>query len=121
MSSPINHAPASLDEQPAPPAPSTSRPPTQTSRPVHGSVHPPAAPANVGPPSGPIASRASPPGTNSAHIPRRQEAVATAQSTQAKQVEIDSKQLLPPPLSAQLHEKCTQPVVSFISAVKEKT
>ncbi|KIH49109.1 Kunitz/Bovine pancreatic trypsin inhibitor domain protein, partial [Ancylostoma duodenale] len=38
------------------------------------------------------------------------EAVLTAQSSQTKQLEIDSKQLLPPPLSAQLQEKCMQPV-----------
>ncbi|VDK62977.1 unnamed protein product [Cylicostephanus goldi] len=40
----------------------------------------------------------------------RQEAAPILQSSQSKQLELDSKQLLPPPLSAQLQEKCTQPV-----------
>ncbi|KIH54383.1 Kunitz/Bovine pancreatic trypsin inhibitor domain protein, partial [Ancylostoma duodenale] len=111
-----------ISGRPQPPAPedeptaappgtrSTFRPVTQTPRPISGSARPPASPTSVGPPSGITGVRVAPPGTNDNRVPTRQEAVLTAQSSQTKQLEIDSKQLLPPPLSAQLQEKCMQPV-----------
>ncbi|WKY11925.1 hypothetical protein Q1695_003474 [Nippostrongylus brasiliensis] len=100
--------PASFDNTvaaPSPPAHSTTKAP----RPVQDHVRPPATPVNVGPPSGPPA-RGSAPGTSDDRIINRQESVITAQSSQRKQIEIDAKQLLPPPLSAHLQEKCMQPV-----------
>ncbi|EYC11231.1 hypothetical protein Y032_0051g2089 [Ancylostoma ceylanicum] len=104
--------PAPEDEPTAAPpgTRSTFRPVTQTPRPVSGSARPPASPTSVGPPGGLTGVRIAPPGTNDNRVPIRQEAVLTAPSTQTKQLEIDSKQLLPPPLSAQLQEKCMQPV-----------
>ncbi|KAL6742905.1 hypothetical protein Aduo_016000 [Ancylostoma duodenale] len=111
-----------ISGRPQPPAPedeptaappgtrSTFRPVTQTPRPISGSARPPASPTSVGPPGGITGVRVAPPGTNDNRVPTRQEAVLTAQSSQTKQLEIDSKQLLPPPLSAQLQEKCMQPV-----------
>ncbi|KAK6753411.1 hypothetical protein RB195_012790 [Necator americanus] len=83
---------------------------TQTSQLSSGSPRPPATPTNVGPPAGPTTTRVAPPGTGSNRVLNRQEAVLTVLSSQTKQIEIDSKQLLPPPLSAQLQEKCMQPV-----------
>ncbi|XGW03814.1 hypothetical protein V3C99_015174 [Haemonchus contortus] len=111
LSGSIGQPPASFEDQDASPiAPSTSRPVTPTVRANHISARPPSAPTSVGPPSGPTPNRSSPPGTVTGHFSRRQESVPTVQSSQSKQVEIGSKQLLPPPLSAHLQEKCMQPV-----------
>nr|CDJ84543.1 Thyroglobulin type-1 and Proteinase inhibitor I2 domain containing protein [Haemonchus contortus] len=111
LSGSIGQPPASFEDQdPSPIAPSTSRPVTPTVRTNHISARPPSAPTSVGPPSGPTPNRSSPPGTVTGHFSRRQESVPTVQSSQSKQVEIGSKQLLPPPLSAHLQEKCMQPV-----------
>ncbi|PIO67926.1 Kunitz/Bovine pancreatic trypsin inhibitor domain protein, partial [Teladorsagia circumcincta] len=70
----IVQPPASFDEQDVSPmAPPTPRPTNPTARVMQASVRPPSAPVNVGPPSGPTVGRASPPGTITGQIPRRQD------------------------------------------------
>ncbi|KAE9413190.1 hypothetical protein Angca_005363, partial [Angiostrongylus cantonensis] len=80
---------------------------TETTPQQQGGARPPAMPNNVGPPSGPTAKRVTSSASSEAGV--RQESVLTVPSSQKKQIEIDSK-LLPPLLSAQLQEKCMQPV-----------